>query len=98
MGADKATGSLSSGDFVIRQSYIRFLIGGGAYKGKTCINLNIDGKTVLSATGKNNEKLDPHVWDVRRFVGKKAILEIVDQATGGWGHINVDHIAICRSC
>ena len=92
-GKDKATGSLSSGEFVIRQAYIRFLIGGGAHKGKTCMNLNIDGATVLSATGKNNEKLEPHVWDVRSYIGKTAVLEIVDQATGGWGHVNVDHIA-----
>ena len=31
---------------------------------------------------------------MREFLGKQAKLEIVDQATGGWGHINVDQIML----
>ena len=31
-------------------------------------------------------------FDVREFQGKKARLQIVDDATGGWGHTTVDHI------
>ena len=31
-------------------------------------------------------------WDVTEFAGKTARLVIVDAATGGWGHINVDEI------
>src|SRR5262249_17528652 len=33
-----------------------------------------------------------HAWDVAEFEGKRAVLQIVDDHTGGWGHINVDHI------
>ncbi len=32
------------------------------------------------------------VWDVAEFAGKKARLQIVDAHSGGWGHINIDHI------
>src|SRR5207253_642298 len=39
-----------------------------------------------------SEHLDWHSWDVQGFVGKEAVIQIVDRATGGWGHINVDHI------
>jgi fructan beta-fructosidase len=31
-------------------------------------------------------------WNVREWRGQRARIEIVDSATGGWGHINVDHI------
>lgn len=95
--ADGATGTLTSPSFLIRRKYINFLIGGGMHPGKTCINLLVGGKVVRTATGPNDrpggsEQLDWHSWDVAELVGKEAVIEIVDRATGGWGHINVDHI------
>ncbi len=33
-------------------------------------------------------------WDVADLAGVKARIEIVDDATGGWGHINVDQIVL----
>ena len=89
--ADLAVRSRSNG------SYLNFLIGGGKHPGKTCMNLLVDGKVVRTATGPNDrpggsERLAWHTWDVAEFAGKKARLQIVDNATGGWGHINVDHI------
>ena len=30
--------------------------------------------------------------DVRAFLGQTAQIRIVDLSTGGWGHINIDHI------
>jgi hypothetical protein len=89
-GNDNATGTLTSPEFKIERKVIRFLIGGGHFKGKTCVNVLIDKKVVRSAVGKNREQLDPHEWDVSEFVGKQAVLQIVDQQKGGWGHINVD--------
>jgi fructan beta-fructosidase len=96
-GGDGPTGKLTSPEFIVQRDYIKFLIGGGGIKGKTCMNLLIDGKVVLSATGPNTEPggsefLNWENWDVKNFKGRKAVLQIVDDATGGWGHINVDHI------
>ncbi|MAD80422.1 MAG: hypothetical protein CMJ50_06210, partial [Planctomycetaceae bacterium] len=31
-------------------------------------------------------------WDVSELDGKSARIQIVDQLSGGWGHIVVDHI------
>src|SRR4029079_517245 len=38
------------------------------------------------------EALAPESWDVGEFAGRTAVLRIVDEATGGWGHLLVDHI------
>jgi fructan beta-fructosidase len=96
-GSDGTTGTLTSPPFTIERDYIRFLIGGGGHEGKTCINLVVDGDTVATATGPNtepggSEELEPSFWEVGKYKGKSAVIRIVDRATGGWGHINVDHI------
>lgn len=96
-GGDRLTGTLTSPEFKIEQGYISFLIGGGGWKDQTCMNLVVDGQTVRTATGPNtkpggSEALGPGSWDVTDLRGKTARLVIVDAATGGWGHINVDHI------
>lgn len=96
-GGDQSTGTLTSPPFTIERDCINFLVGGGKHPGKTCVNLLIDGKVVRTATGSNDrpggsEHLDWHTWDVKEFTGKSAVIRIVDDRTGGWGHINVDHI------
>lgn len=95
--SDGAIGTLTSPAFKIERRSIRFLIGGGKWPGKTCINLLIDGQVARTATGPNDkpggsERLDWHSWDVSELNGKAATIEIVDKASGGWGHINIDHI------
>lgn len=90
---DSGTGKLTSPVFVIKEDYINFKLGGGPYRGKTCINLYINNKLVKTATGASDEKLEPVSWDVRDAKGKKAYLEIIDDEMGSWGHINVDEIS-----
>ena len=94
---DGTIGTLTSPKFTIEHPYINFLLGGGKSPGKTCINLLIDGEIVRTATGPNDrpggtERLDWHSWDVSEFIGNLARIQIVDLHTGGWGHINIDHI------
>lgn len=94
---DSTTGTLASPPFKIERKFISFLIGGGMDSERTCMNLVIDGRVVRTATGPNDkpggtEALAPESWDVSEFAGKNAVIQIVDRATGGWGHINVDHI------
>jgi hypothetical protein len=88
---DGTTGRLTSREFTIERNLIRFRVGGGSQR-STQIRLLLDGKVVRSAAGHDVEKLEPASWDVHEFQGRKARLQIVDEATGAWGHINADHI------
>jgi fructan beta-fructosidase len=94
---DGTTGSLESPPILVKRKYIKFLIGGGQNEQQLAIQLLIDGKVVRSSTGSNSqaggtEALAPESWDVSEFAGKTAIIRIIDEAKGGWGHINVDDI------
>jgi sucrose-6-phosphate hydrolase SacC (GH32 family) len=94
---DATTGTLTSPEFKIDRRFIGFLIGGGKDPEKLALELRVDGKIVRRATGLNDksggsEALAPESWDVAELVGRTAVLRIVDEATGGWGHINVDQI------
>jgi uncharacterized protein (DUF608 family) len=93
---DDSKGRLVSQPFTIERNFIRFLVGGGSQP-STQIRLVIDGKTVHATSGRNDERLLPSLWDVREFAGKKANFEIVDDAQGGWAHINVDQIEFLDS-
>jgi fructan beta-fructosidase len=97
LDGDGSTGTLTSPEIKIERKYLNFLVGGGKHPGKTCINLLVGGKIVRTATGPNDrpggsEHLDWHTWDVAEYEGKDAVIQIVDDEKGGWGHINVDHI------
>ncbi len=91
LDGDSATGRLVSKPFTVQRKYIRFLVGGGS-SNETQVRLVVDGKVVRTATGRNDERLLPASWDVAEFEGREAHIHIVDEATGGWGHINVDQI------
>lgn len=96
---DGPTGRLTSPPFVVDRDYLAFLIGGGGFAETTCVNLLRDGTVVRTATGPNtrpggSEALEPSAWDVRDLQGKTVQLQVVDQATGGWGHINLDQVVL----
>ena len=81
----------------MNRKFINFYIGGGANKKIVYIRLLVDGKEVARTAGKDNEALSPGTWDVSDYQDKMGQIEIVDNATGGWGHINVDHFVFSNS-
>ena len=87
---DDRKGTLTSPEFIINSKNISFLVAGGKHVKKTCVNLSIDGKDVLSQTGFNNYDLREISWDVQKWKGKKARITLVDDQKGGWGHITAD--------
>ncbi|MEU2749781.1 GH32 C-terminal domain-containing protein [Streptomyces collinus] len=98
LNGDSTTGTLTSPGFTLDKKYINFLIGGGNHPADsanpTAVELLVDGHVVRSATGKDAEALNWASWDVGDLAGKKARIRIVDDNTGGWGHLNVDHIVL----
>lgn len=94
---DDTMGTLTSPPFKIERNYIAFLIGGGRQPGKLELQLVIEGKVALRAFGSQDkpggtEALEQGYWGVGELKGKTATLRIIDQAKGGWGHLNVDHL------
>lgn len=94
IAGDAPQGTLTSPPVTINRRYLNFLIGGGSHGGETCLNLLLDGRTVRTATGRNNERLEWMSWDVSDLDGRDVVLEIVDRNSGAWGHINIDHVEL----
>ncbi|MGW0494303.1 GH32 C-terminal domain-containing protein [Streptomyces sp. NPDC003007] len=98
LNGDSTTGTLTSPEFTLDKDHVNFLVGGGNHPTgtdhPTAVELLVDGQVVRSTTGKDGEALDWASWNVKDLAGKKARIRIVDDNTGGWGHINVDHIML----
>jgi len=96
-GGDDTTGRMVGEPFEIMLPYVTYRIGGGGHAGKTCLNLVVEGKVVRTATGRNNETLELRAWQVDELIGRQAHIEILDEQTGAWGHINVDDITLTNT-
>jgi len=94
--SDAPQGTLTSPTFNVERRYLNFLVGGGSHAGKTCVNLLVDGEVVQSATGpaqkdRSNRKVMLWVsWDLSKYRSKQMQIQLVDRASGGWGHIMAD--------
>lgn len=89
---DGTTGTLTSPAFTIEGRTIDFLIGGGCDVGFVRAELLVDGQVVHETTGKCHETMERAEWDVASFRGRSARIRLVDDANGGWGHINFDDV------
>jgi M6 family metalloprotease-like protein len=92
---DGLTGTLTSPPFVILGEEINFLIGGGNHDendpaGATVVLFDIEGVSTASFTGNNSETMTRVHLPVGAFKGMTAVLKIIDNSTGSWGHINCD--------
>ena len=96
-GPDTPQGTLTSIEFTIIGNSINFLIGGGnrpwgENPEPCCVNLVIDEEVERTATGNNNESMTRKEWDVSDLKGQTAQIVVVDNSSGGWGHLNFDDI------
>lgn len=89
--ADGHLGTLTSPEFTIVRDYVHFLIGGGEHE-ETRVELEVDGEVVASVQGRNSDHLHAAQFDVREWRGRTARIVAVDEHTGGWGHVDIDHV------
>lgn len=89
---DAGQGKMISGEFTIQKNYINFLISGGNRLSSLYISLVVDGQTIRKSTGDNDLFLTWKYWDVSKYIGQTARIEIVDSSTSYWGSICIDHI------
>jgi hypothetical protein len=87
---DEPQGVLTSAPFVISKPVISYLIGGGCDLQREYVELQVLNRSGLKATGSCSETMQRVRWNVADLQGKEARVLIVDRASEGWGHINVD--------
>ena len=88
---DGQTGTLTSPPFKVQRKFLSFYIGGGRRVGLG-LRLLVDGKVVGAATGHDNNLMLRQTLDIAEFEGRDMVIQIVDNAKGGWGNTGVDYI------
>ena len=91
---DNNVSNLVTPAFDVKLDYVTFLISGGYFPGKACINLLVDDKIVRTATGRNSDYLEWVAFDVREFKGKEARIQVVDTTSSCFGYITVDCVCL----
>ncbi len=96
---DNATGELHSSYFKLSGSgEINLLMGGGNDPTNRYVSLvraSDDKELIRQANTKfADEKYQPYVWDASKYIGEVLYIKAVDQAVGGWGHINLDDVNV----
>ncbi|WPJ95558.1 GH116 family glycosyl hydrolase [Coraliomargarita algicola] len=89
---DLAKGKLTSRAFRIERAFVNTWISGGNYPGEIAVNVVIDNEVVSTITGVDNNRLLPRSMDVSAYMGREAILEVVDDSALGWGWIGLGRI------
>ncbi|MEQ1586037.1 MAG: hypothetical protein ABL895_09180 [Cyclobacteriaceae bacterium] len=94
---DGPTGTLTSDEFLITTSFCYFLIGGGSDANNLYVELQIKQvdntwkSEIKKSCFRNNEQMYRETISLQGLNTKTARIRIVDNASGNWGHINVDH-------
>lgn len=90
-GMDSQTGVIVSPLFVPEGGNMTFRIGGGSGQSTYAALCTVDGKEVQFARGINDQVMQITAWDLAPYVGQKMYIKVVDNSTGGWGHVTVDN-------
>jgi hypothetical protein len=96
-GGDDATGVLRSATVVLGgDGVVDLLVSGGNDLDRlyAAVVRADDGKVLAKETGRGAEQYRRVVFDLSEHIGERIYVEVVDKATGGWGHLNVDDVNV----
>jgi hypothetical protein len=96
-GGEDATGTLRTEEFVLGgDGRIDFLLAGGRDADNLYAAL-VDAETgeiLFSQTGYDGEQYLRHEWDASEYLGRSLYFTVVDNDTGGWGHLSLDDVNV----
>ncbi len=91
---DSQIGTIRSPKFTVKYDYLHFLVGGGVGDNVGIALIDSKGKRIRIARGQNQEDLQWTTWPLSDLKGESVYLEIFDNETGPWGHINADYFVL----
>lgn len=88
---DKPHGTLTSVPFEVTAPWAAFRLGGGNLPGTRVELVKAESKEVFfTARGQSTETMSPVLVDLQALKDKEIFIRIVDEESGGWGHVNFD--------
>ncbi len=92
---DAPVGTLTSASFQATARFASFYVGGGN-SSKTRVELYAVGeeKPFFTISGSQAEDLSRVIVDLQRVRDREMFIRLVDEASGGWGHLNFDHFRL----
>jgi putative membrane-bound dehydrogenase-like protein len=91
LAGDPPKGTLTSVSFKVTHPWASFLMGGGNHPGvRVELATASDQKPFFKVSGYDGETLRPVLVDLEKQQGKEIFIRLVDEESGGWGHLNFD--------
>ena len=88
---DEAQGTLTSDWFGATEPWASFLVGGGTGRGERVeLWREGDAEPFFKTSGANFETMQRVVVSLAPAKGKRMRIRLVDEESGGWGHLNFD--------
>ncbi len=99
--SDQAQGTLTSAKFKLQHPFASFLIAGGNQPSTRVDVLTVDAsgaeKVIGTAVGDRREQMRRVIVDLSDHVGKEVFVRLVDESSGGWGHLNFDDFRVHKT-
>ena len=91
VAGDAPRGTLTSAPFEVTARWASFLVGGGRARSCRVELVRHDTHQVIyEVSGEDRENMHRVIVDLKNYLGRAIYIRLVDDASGGWGHINFD--------